>query len=553
MAESADLSREELLALLKIAGELATHTDQDKLVHTILEQACRMTASPDGSILLYDADRQGLYFAAAVGSKGHDLIQKWGMQSSQRVPLESNAGKAFTSGEINQESRIREDQGHYKGVDQQTGKTTADIVSAPLRIGDRSIGVLQVLNKTAATGGATAYDAHDCALLTHLGRLAATAINNTSLVRKLTAQMGLYSRELAEDLVQRLDQPARRESLTLLFADLRGFTQLCQSQSGEPGRTQDIMNDLFTMYADRVLSRGGIVNKFIGDAVFAIFRGEDAAKRAVRCAFDILDRFDSLRRRWDESCNEDLTFLDVGVGISTGTVALGSIGTGLVRDFTAIGTSVNLASAFEFAARDGKRVLVDNTTYQAVHDIVEEFEGPTPFEIVKAGQAVVGKYRHYHLKRLKADRPVRVFISHNHRDREFVEAAITTPLAKHGIETWYSNSDIIPGEKYIQRIADGLLKCDWVVVLVTENSVQTGDWVRAEVNTALGDPRFADRVVPLKRGTAMPAQISHELGQLNALDLSSTPAPGELLVEFLMKRETELRAHAKPPARPALS
>ncbi len=545
MGESGELSREELLTLLKIAGELATQTDQDQLVHTILEKACGMTNSPDGSILLFDPEHQGLYFAAAVGSKGPELMAKWGVQSSQRVPLESNAGKAFTSGEINHEAKAREDEGHYKGVDQQTGKQSRHIVSVPLRIGDRSVGVLQVLNKPASADGSAAYDEHDCALLAHLGRLAATAINNTSLMRKLTAQMGLYSRELAADLVERLDQPAQRECLTLMFADLRGFTQLCQSQSAEPGRTQDIMNDMFTMYADRVLSRGGIVNKFIGDAVFAIFRGTDAPRRAVRCAFDILERFDSLRRRWDESCNEDLSFLDVGVGISTGTVAFGSFGTGMVRDFTAIGTAVNLASAFEFAARGGKRVLVDNTTYQAVQDIAEEFEGPTTFEIIKAGQPVAVKYRHFHLKRLKADRPVRVFISHNHRDREFVEAAITGPLAKHGIETWYSNSDIIPGEKYIQRIEDGLLKCDWVVVLVSDNSVQTGDWVRAEAHTALSDPRFCNRVVPLRKGSAMPAQISHELGQLDALDLSSVPDAGQLLYEFLTKRETDLRTAAK--------
>jgi adenylate cyclase len=545
MGESADLSREELLALLEIAGELATHTDQDQLVRTILQQACAMTHSPDGSVLLFDPEHQGLYFAAAVGSKGPELMLKWGVQSSQRVPLESNAGKAFKTGEIVHEAKVREDEGHYKGVDRQTGKQSNDIVSVPLRIGDHSVGVLQVLNKSASADGSATYDAHDCALLTHLGRLAASAINNTSMVRKLTAQMGLYSRELAGDLVERLDQPARRECLTLMFADLRGFTQLCKSQEGEPGRTQDILNDLFTMYADRVLSRGGIVNKFIGDAVFAIFRGDDAPKRAVRCAFDILERFDSLRRRWDESCNEDLSFLDVGIGISTGTVALGSFGTGMVRDFTAIGTAVNLASAFEFAARGGKRVLVDNATYQAVQDIVEDFDGPTPFEIIKAGQPVFGKNKHFHLKRLKADRPVRVFVSHNHRDREFVEAAITGPLAKHGIETWYSNSDIIPGEKYIQRIGDGLLKCDWVVVLVTDNSVQTGDWVRAEAHTALSDPRFCDRVVPLKKGSAMPAQISHELGELNALDLSSASDVGQMLYEFLTKRETELRKAAK--------
>ncbi len=192
----------------------------------------------------------------------------------------------------------------------------------------------------------------------------------------------------------------------------------------------------------------------------------------------MLERFDSLRRRWDASCNEDLSFVDLGIGISTGTVALGTFGTGMVRDFTAIGTVVNLASAFEFAARGGRRVLVDNKTYQAVQDIVEEHEGPTLFEVIRGRSA-----RHREVPALPpeaaaADRPVRVFISHNHRDREFVEAAITGPLAKHGIETWYSNADIIPGQKYVERIEDGLLKCDWVVVLITENSVQTSDWVR---------------------------------------------------------------------------
>ncbi len=545
MNDQGELSREELQLLLQIAGELATQTDQDKLVHAILEKACAMTQSPDGSVLLYDPEHQGLYFAAAVGSKGPELMQKWGVQSNQRVPLESNAGKAFTSGEINHESKARTDDSHYKGVDQQTGKQSRAIVSVPLRIGDKSVGVLQVLNKVPSDDGSATYDAHDCALLTHLGRLAATAIHNTSLVRKLTAQMGLYSRDLAEDLVQRLDQPATRESVTLMFADLRGFTRLCQALAAEPERTQEIMNDLFTMYADRVLSRGGIVNKFVGDAVFAIFRGPDGPRRAVRCAFDMLERFDSLRRRWDASCNEDLSFVDLGIGISTGKVALGTFGTGMVRDFTAIGTVVNLASAFEFAARGGRRVLVDNITYQSVQDIVEEHEGPTLFEVTKAGEPVIGKYPHFHLKRLAADRPVRVFISHNHRDREFVEAAITGPLAKHGIETWYSNADIIPGQKYIERIEDGLLKCDWVAVLITENSVQTGDWVRAEVNTAMNDPRFRDRIVPLKRGTAMPAQISHELGVLDALDLSSVSDPGDVLFEFLTRRETDLRNAAK--------
>ena len=547
MGDLADFSREELHSLLDLAGELAAEIDQEKLVRTILQKACTMTGSPDGSVLLYDPVHQGLFFAAAVGAKGPELMQKWGEQSSQRVPLDSNAGQAFTSGEINYQSKKGE---HYKGVDQQTGKKSTSIMSVPLRIGGKSVGVLQVLNKPAKDDEAGAYDARDTALLQHLGRLAAAAINNAHLVRKLIAQMGLYSRDTAEDLVERLDKPAVREHLTMLFADLRGFTQLCQSQAADPERTQEIMNDLFTMFADRVLSRGGIVNKFIGDAVFALFRGDQGSKAAVRCAFDMLERFDSLRTRWDNACNEDLSFLDLGIGIATGTVALGSFGGGVVRDFTAIGTTVNLASAFEFAARNGRRVLVDNATWLAVQDIVEEFDGPAPFEIVKAGQPTPIKYRHFHLKRLKADRPVRVFVSHNHRDREFVEASITGPLTKHGIETWYSNADIIPGERYIERIQDGLLKCDWVVVLVSENAVSTPDWVRAEVNTALSEARFRDRVVPVKIENVQAAQISHDLGLLQTLDFSSVTDPGESLFQFLTQRETELRSSAKVHQQP---
>ncbi len=544
MSGSEDLSREELQSLLEIAGELAGQIDRDLLVNTILDRACGMTHSPDGSVLLYDDERGGLFFAAARGVKGAELLDKWGEGSNQRVPLEgSKAGEAFRSGEIIGASDLAADTQHFKGVDEQMGETSRSAISVPLRIAGQSIGVLQILNKTTADGTPLPYDAHDGALLTHFAGLAAAAIGNARLLRKLTAHMGLYSRGGSKDLIERLDRPATRESLTLLFADMRGFTQLCQSQA-EPARTQEIMNDLLTMLADQVLRRGGIVNKFLGDGVLALFRCEDGPKLAVRCAFDMLDRFDSLRRRWDLACNEDLSFLDLGVGIATGPVAFGAIGNATVRDFTAIGTAVNLASAFQNAARNGRRVLIDNTTWTAAQEIVEDYEGPSPFELGKQGQSVVIKYRHFHLKRLKPDRPVRVFVSHNHRDREFVERQIREPLAKFGIETWYSNADIIPGDRYVQAIEDGLLKCDWVLVVVSENSV-TSDWVRAELGTAMADPRFRQRILPLKAGDTEPSRISHELGLMQTLDVLQSPDVGAALYRFLVRRESELRANVR--------
>jgi class 3 adenylate cyclase len=540
MAEANDLSREELAALLDLAGELSTQVDQQKVVLTILERACEFTHSPEGSVLLYDPLRKGLYFAAARGPKGEELLQKFGQRSNQRIPLEgSKAGQAFRSGEITIGSNVQTDAQHFKNVDDQIKNETVSLISAPLKIAGSTVGVLQLLNKADSTGRFCRYDRHDAALLEHLGRIAAAAINTVRLVRKVTAQIGLYGRDDVSQYLEVFDQAARPERLTFLFADMRGFTQLCQSQS-DAARTQEILNDFLGMLVDQVLGRGGIVNKFIGDAVFALFQGKEAPCSAVRCAFDMLDRFDSLQRRWQDESNEDLSFIDLGIGIATGTAAVGTFGSAEVKNFTAIGTVVNLASAFEQAARNGRRVLVDNATWAAARDIVMESEGPLPFTLGKPEQGVKINYQHYYLKRLTPDRPTRVFLSHNQRDREFVELRIREPLASRGVETWYAEQDIIPGDDYIRRIQDGLLKCDWMLVVLTEHAIAS-DWVRAEVNTALRDPRFRGRVLPVRVDEALPSQVSSAFGSLHALDIRTSPHAGDAIYRFLLERERELR------------
>jgi class 3 adenylate cyclase len=548
MRGSDELSKEELISLLETAGDLASQADPEQLVGAILEKACGMTNSPDGAVLLHDAERSGLYFAAARGTKAGELLEKWGARSSQRIPISSEsskAGQAFRSGQIDCSLDVADDAGHFKGVDEQTGKRSNSIVSVPLRFSGKSIGVLQVLNKQSPNGGFADYTPRDLVVLSHLAGLAATAITNALRLAKMKAHMGLYAQAGAQDLEERLDRPAQSETLTLLFADMRGFTQLCQSQA-DPKRTQKIMNDLFTMLADRVLSRGGIVNKFVGDSVFALFMSGAGPIQAVRCAFDMLERFDSLRRLWNEDSSVDVGFLNLGIGIATGPVALGSFGSAAVRDFTAIGVTVNLASAFESAARDGRRVLVDNDTWVAVRDIVQEYEGPTPFRLGKPGQSVVIDYNHYHLKCLKPDRPMRIFVSHNSQDVDFVERRIRQPLIERGIETWYSPADIPPGEKYVQAIEAGLLKCDWVLVAVSQNSAKS-DWVKAECRAAIRDPRFHRRILPFQVDDTLPSQIGPEIGELESLDVRRMDDPGEALYQFLLKRGRELGANRGTP------
>jgi adenylate cyclase len=517
------LSTQDLISLLDCARQFATEIYHDRLVQTILDRACAMTDSPDGAVLLHDAERGGLFFAAAIGDKAPELLTKWGESAAQRVPVEgSKAGKAFTSGEVVVELRLHDDDQHYKGVDEQTHKASQSMVCIPLRAEGRSIGVIQILNKRQGD-----YTPRDTVLLEHFAVQAGAAMRTLRLVQELIAHMGLYSREDNIDLIDRLNAPAKAERMTLLFADMRGFTQLCQSQ-GNAANTQAIVNDLLTMYADQILVRGGIVNKFLGDAVFGFFRGDQAPRRAMQCAFGMLERFQALRRRWDDSSNQDLTFLDLGIGITTDEVTVGTMGSARVRDFTAIGNAVNLASAFEHEARGGRRVLVDQATWSAVREIVADSDGPKTYELRKPDQTVAVPYRQYHLKRLKPEIPVRIFVSHNHKDRVFVEQHITEPLAKRGIETWYSNADIIPGENYIRAIEAGLLKSDWVIVIVSHHSAAS-DWVRAEVRTAIKDPRLHGRLLPVITDEARPSDLCVDLAQLHGLDARDPVDLGEKL------------------------
>src|SRR5262249_11735634 len=143
------------------------------------------------------------------------------------------------------------------------------------------------------------------------------------------------------------------------------------------------------MLCELVLLNHGIVNKFTGGGMLAIFRHEAHEESAVRCAFGIVEHFAKLRRDWLENSNLKLSFLDVGIGIVTDSVMLGTIGGDRgFRDFTVIGTAVNLADYLQSQARNGKQILVDRLTYRAVMHLLDEVDGPEEFELKKTGQAI---------------------------------------------------------------------------------------------------------------------------------------------------------------------
>jgi class 3 adenylate cyclase len=397
------LNRDDLLALVESAKELSSELDLSALLEKILVRAGSMTGSSSGSVILLDEERNGLFFAAATGPKAQEVLKRFGEDAPDRVPIEgSKAGYVYLSGESLVQESVQADPEHFKGVDRSLNHRTESMICVPLQTADYRLGVVQLLNKNSGN-----YDARDVALLEHFASHAAVAIRNARHFRDLLAHKGLFASadkgKKIQDLLRELSAPAHVERITVMFADMRGFTRLAQVL-GDPKEIEQHLNEFLTVLSTNVARYNGLVNKFLGDGVLALFREVDHETRAVRCAFAIVNGFHELRDRWNGNRAESLDFLDVGVGIATGNVTIGAIGSGRVKDFTALGNPVNLAAAFQEQARGGLRVLVDQVTFNAVKLIVADMDDKSvDYELRKPDQPSGIVYKRIHLRRLRPE------------------------------------------------------------------------------------------------------------------------------------------------------
>lgn len=201
-----------------------------------------------------------------------------------------------------------------------------------------------------------------------LGELARSFNAMTRGLRE-RADMQKFMSQSTVDMIQRTRNVSagERRTMTILFSDLRGFT--AWSEKRPPEAVVEMLNRCLSAQATRVKKYGGDVDKYIGDCVVALFKGDDMALSAIRCAVEIHREF--LARSRD---TEGLP--RAGIGIATGEVVLGSIGGEDRLDYTAIGAAVNLSSRLcSMAAMD--EVLMAEATYEAVKDLVaaERVEG----------------------------------------------------------------------------------------------------------------------------------------------------------------------------------
>lgn len=191
--------------------------------------------------------------------------------------------------------------------------------------------------------------------------------------RLLQEVFGRYvSAEMARELLDYGEIPlgGTRQPVTVMFSDLRNFTSYCQGRDSH--QVVEELNEYFSEMTSEIKAHGGMINKFIGDGIMALFGAPvphaDDALRAVACALRMVQRNREFNQRRTQRGQDELV---IGIGLHTGEAVVGTIGAPEKMEYTAIGDTVNVASRIEGENKTfSSRLLISEATYQLVRDRV---------------------------------------------------------------------------------------------------------------------------------------------------------------------------------------
>ncbi len=190
----------------------------------------------------------------------------------------------------------------------------------------------------------------------------------------------------------------KKQRMTVFFSDVRGFTTI--SEKLDPQALGDVLTKYLTPMTQIVFANRGTLDKYMGDALMAFFGAPisypDHAKAACRCALQSLVKLAQLQKEFKA---QDLPLIDIGIGINTGDMSVGNMGSDIVRSYTVMGDSVNLASRLEGINKEyGTRITISQFTFDEVKDsftgreldwvrVKGKYEPVRIYELICEGQA----------------------------------------------------------------------------------------------------------------------------------------------------------------------
>jgi adenylate cyclase len=365
---------QDLETLLEVSNVLNQEHELAPLLNRIMDYAIRTLNAERGFLMMKNPATGALDVSVARGM-GEDLAEGESREFSTGVASRVAAeGTPFFTANSQGDDRVSA----FASLMRSDARA---ILCVPLIYKDRSLGTIYIDNKAGAPG----FTKDLLPLALSFAGAAAGAIENARLyesVRDETAKRANLSRYLSPTIVD--DILSQGDDLVLggstvecsiLFTDVVGFTSF--SERLQPDDLIRLMNDYFTLMADVIFENKGTLDKFIGDATMAIFGAPvfdpDHAARAAKAGLDMLAACRDLMVKWDA---EGKPTFGMRVGVNSGAVIAGNLGSLQRMDYTVIGDAVNLASRMESAAEKNS-IFVSEYTWEMIKDFARgDDKGP---------------------------------------------------------------------------------------------------------------------------------------------------------------------------------
>jgi class 3 adenylate cyclase len=320
----------------------------DDMLNVVIKELCSVIAAEIGFVMLYDQAGKQLEMRAATSedlfkvSANYELAGRIANESLQQTVLVCH---------------------------NDLGESLRSVMCLPLILNDQIIGVIGVANSHALHG----FSADDRRMLIAIGSQMDTAIFESLEQRRLRQVLG---RSVDPRVMQRLlASPdldflkGERSVLTMLYADIRGSTRLAEET--DPELLVGFINHYLGRMTEIILAHEGTLDKFVGDEVVALFGApfpqEDHALRAIRVGLAMQLAHREIIEIWQE---RGVEAAPIGIGIATGELIVGEMGSSQRSDYTAIGRAANLGARICSAAK-GDQVLISQATFDLVKDKVE--------------------------------------------------------------------------------------------------------------------------------------------------------------------------------------
>ncbi|MBL7175527.1 MAG: hypothetical protein ISS66_06840 [Desulfobacteraceae bacterium] len=207
----------------------------------------------------------------------------------------------------------------------------------------------------------------------NFGRAGAALEHITKLIK--VYESGLSSKEIITQFginPDKITLGGEKRFMTVLFSDIARFSFIVESL--DPETTVHLLNEYFTVMTDSLFKYGGILDKYLGDEILALFGAPleqpDHALQACQTSLEMMNRMKELRQRWAEE-HPNIPFIDHRIGINTGLMLVGNMGSKFRFDYTVMGDAVNLCAQIESANRTyGTHILIGDTTYEQVKEVM---------------------------------------------------------------------------------------------------------------------------------------------------------------------------------------